>query len=196
MTELETISRAKMYIDKLANGVNPLDDTHVSDDDVVNNVRISRCLFYVSDLLRQIMDNGGLTPPKAVKKDKFYVTAEALKNYSFSETAIPVSKIAETLNSFIDPQHMKKISHIAINDWLVSLGMLSIETKPDGKKIKRPTERGNKIGIFVEHRVGQRGEYDVNLYNINAQHFVIDNIEALITHMHYSKEKSEEGAEA
>ena len=31
MTELETIARAKMYIDKLANGINPLDDTAVAE---------------------------------------------------------------------------------------------------------------------------------------------------------------------
>ena len=54
MTELETIARAKMYIDKLANGINPLDDTAVAENDVVNNVRISRCLFFVSDTLRSI----------------------------------------------------------------------------------------------------------------------------------------------
>lgn len=27
MTELEKIERAKMYMDKLANGINPIDDT-------------------------------------------------------------------------------------------------------------------------------------------------------------------------
>ncbi len=41
MTESEIMERAKMYIDKLANGVNPLDDTTLSEDDIVNNVRIA-----------------------------------------------------------------------------------------------------------------------------------------------------------
>ena len=59
MTELETLKRAKMYVDKLANGVNPLNDEHVKDDDVINNVRISRCLFYVSSVLSKVIDNGG-----------------------------------------------------------------------------------------------------------------------------------------
>ena len=45
MTELEKIKRAKMYMDKLANGINPIDETMVPDEDVVNNVRISRCFF-------------------------------------------------------------------------------------------------------------------------------------------------------
>ena len=41
MTELEILERAKMYVDKLANGVNPLNDDPVKDDDVINNVRIN-----------------------------------------------------------------------------------------------------------------------------------------------------------
>ena len=53
MTELEKIQRAKMYIDKMANGINPITDEQTVDDDTLNNVRVSRCLFYVSDILRQ-----------------------------------------------------------------------------------------------------------------------------------------------
>lgn len=65
MTELEKIAYAKTYIEKLANGINPLTDQPVSDYDSINNVRISRCLFYVSDLLRQIVENGGISQRKA-----------------------------------------------------------------------------------------------------------------------------------
>ncbi len=41
MTELETLQRAKMYVDKLANGINPLTDQPVDEGDVINHVRIS-----------------------------------------------------------------------------------------------------------------------------------------------------------
>ena len=37
MTELEMIERAKMYMDKLANGVNPIDDTLAPEEDIINN---------------------------------------------------------------------------------------------------------------------------------------------------------------
>lgn len=50
MTEVEKIAYTRMYIEKLANGINPLTDQAVPDTDLINNVRISRCLFYVSDL--------------------------------------------------------------------------------------------------------------------------------------------------
>lgn len=69
MTNLEVMKRAKTYMDKLANGINPLDDTTLSENDIVNNVRISRCLFYVSDVLRQVIENGGNVSKKKTPKE-------------------------------------------------------------------------------------------------------------------------------
>ena len=42
MTEQEKLHHAKHYIDSLANGVNPLDGTPIPEQDIVNNVKISR----------------------------------------------------------------------------------------------------------------------------------------------------------
>ena len=39
MTELETMRRAKMYMDKLANGINPLNDAPVSESEPLRNMR-------------------------------------------------------------------------------------------------------------------------------------------------------------
>ena len=36
MTELEKMQRAKMYIDKMANGINPIDDTPAADSDILS----------------------------------------------------------------------------------------------------------------------------------------------------------------
>ena len=68
MTELETLERAKMYMEKLANGINPIDGSVIPDEDIVNNVRLSRCFFYVADVLRQVIENGGVTPQKKIPK--------------------------------------------------------------------------------------------------------------------------------
>ena len=45
MTEYEKMQHAKTYIDKLANGINPIDDTPAAPTDIINNISISRCLF-------------------------------------------------------------------------------------------------------------------------------------------------------
>lgn len=57
-----------MYMGKLANGINPIDDSVVPDEDIVNNVRLSRCFFFVSDVLRQIIEHSGIESEKKAKK--------------------------------------------------------------------------------------------------------------------------------
>ena len=68
MTEQEKLHHAKHYIDSLANGLNPLDGTPIPEQDIVNNVKISRCLFFVSDVLRKQLD--GHEPKKVSEKKK------------------------------------------------------------------------------------------------------------------------------
>ena len=60
MTELETMERARQYMEQLANGINPLDGSMIPDGEVVNQVRLSRCFFYVESVLRQVIENGGV----------------------------------------------------------------------------------------------------------------------------------------
>ena len=56
----------KLFGNSLANGYDPLSGNLVRDDDVVNQVRISRCLFYVSGVLQKVIDNGGEIQRKKV----------------------------------------------------------------------------------------------------------------------------------
>lgn len=58
-TELETMKHAKEYIDKLANGIDPFSDKPVPDGDIINNVKLSRCFFYISGILEKVIENGG-----------------------------------------------------------------------------------------------------------------------------------------
>ena len=180
MTELETIARAKMYIDKLANGINPLDDTAVAENDIVNNVRISRCLFFVSDTLRRVLENGGVGVTSRVKKNKFKITAEELEKFAFSDRPITISEITKRINDIADTENSKKLSHNTITSWLSEIGMLKEMINTAGKKSKRPTAEGAELGIFVKERIGQHGIYHVVLYNKSAQKFIVDNIPSVI----------------
>ncbi len=64
-TELDTMKHAKEYIDKLANGIDPFTDKPVPDDDIVNNVKLSRCFFYISGILEMAEKYRLLKPSKS-----------------------------------------------------------------------------------------------------------------------------------
>ena len=180
MTELEKIAYAKSFIDKLANGINPLDGQPVPKNDIINNVRLSRCFFYVSDILRQVIDNGGTTPPKKKARNAFSITAEQISGYSYSDTPITISEITKKINALIDTNQFTGISHRQISKWLLSVNALSEQTNTEGKAQKRPTEIGKQLGISVITRIGTHGEYRAVVYDKKAQAFIVDNIEAVL----------------
>ena len=180
MTELEKIAYAKTFIDKLANGINPLDDTPVKEDDVVNNVRLSRCFFYVSDILKQVIENGGVTPPARVHREHFRLNAEALQAFEYSVTPIPISEIAKRISALKDDPNMRNLSAQSITGWLVSIGILYVQRLDEKTTVKRPTDEGIRLGISTEERHGMRGDYTAVLYSEAAQRFIVDNIDAII----------------
>ena len=183
MTELEKMQRAKMYIDKMANGINPIDDAPAADSDMINNVRLSRCLFYVSDVLRQVIDNNGVIGKVKSSKKAFFLSADSINNFSFSETPIPVSEITKRLNDLADLEVCHKLKHSAITNWLISIGALEIRELADGRNTKRPTEQGKELGISSEKRTSMNGEYVVVVYRRDAQQFILDNIEAIVANI-------------
>lgn len=180
MTELEMINRAKTYIDKLANGVNPLTDEPVSENDIVNNVRISRCFFYISDLLRRFAEGGFPEAAKKGKKQPFIITEEQRKRFEFSETPISVSEIARRFNAAVNTEGAVQMRYSGITFWLIESGLLSVDRREDGREVKLPTSAGMELGISQEVRSGANGSYTVVVYNENAQRYIVDNIDAIL----------------
>lgn len=146
----------------------------------MNNVRISCCLFFVSDVLRKQIDVH--EPKKVSGKDKnpFYITEEEKLQYVPSKTTIPASEISYKVNEILDEKKMRKVSYRTITAWLVKGGLMEEEEISDGKCRKVPTASGIAMGITTEIRTGVRGEYPCVVYDENAQEFVIDNLNVIM----------------
>lgn len=180
MTEIETIARAQMYLEKLANGVNPLTDTEVAENDVINNVRISRCLFFASGVLKQIVNNKGKFKIEMPERAAFNITPEQLSKFEYSENVLSITEITKRLNALINTMYVKELKSKEITEWLVDVGMLNIVTV-NNKSRKRPTTAGNNLGVSTEEKMNHYGTmYEGVFYNLNAQRFIIDNIGAII----------------
>lgn len=175
-TELEIMIHAKTYLDKLANGINPLTDETLPDTDIVNQVRISRCLFFVSDVLRQVIEKGGLKKAPKAQQLPFELSDEQISRFQLFEQPIFVSAITERLNSLIENENMKKLSHRNITAFLEKEGYLIQYSDSLGKTKREPTGQGRALGISTEVRSGQRGDYTVVLYNMNAQQYILDHL--------------------
>ena len=121
MTEVEKIAYAKSFIDKLAKGINPLDNTPIPDGDVAKNERLSKCFSYVSDILRQVCENGGVTPPRRMPKIPFAVSVDQLERFEYSAEPIDVGEIAKRIYATAGNTCMKPISRRQILQWLLNM---------------------------------------------------------------------------
>lgn len=176
MTEIEKLQRAKMYIDKLANGIDPLTDTEMTKDETLNQVRISRCLFYVSEVLGRVIDNGGEIGRKVIVKQlPFTITSEQLAQIEISDQPVGVAIIAKRISEVVD-ENVKKLPATHISNWLLKKGYLT-ENIYANKKEKVSTAKGEALGIVTVDSVNSQGRsYRKNIYNKDAQQFIINNI--------------------
>ena len=179
MTELETMQRAKMYMDKLAQGIDPITGQEIPEDSALNNVRLARCFFYVSDVLGQVIANGGVVGSKPKMVD-FRITSEQLTRVYPSPEPVRVTQIVDMIAAAVDDPQMKKLRTTVITDWLMAKGFLEKQIAADGKNVRVPTANGLILGIFVQKRQGQYGEYQAVYYNTQAQQFILDNLMGML----------------
>ena len=178
MTELETVQRAKMYMDKLSQGIDPISGLELPEDSALNNIRLARCFFYVSGILDQVIRNGGQVG--AVEKAEFSITPDQLSQVQISPYPIRITEFTDALLQAIGTSTMKKPSAVKINNWLEQQGLLAKEPTPGGKNRRVPTAAGRNIGMTTQLRQSRDGEYLAIYYDPNAQRFLLDNLLAIL----------------
>lgn len=168
----EQLKETLFILEKLKVGIDPISGLRIDERSIINNVRISRALYFATEVL-----NNYTKLPKQ-KKETFYINREELELLILDEKKRTISEIAAFINDKIlkEFDERKLLNQKRIAEWLLNENFLE-EVKENGKNSKRPTEDGENIGIETEIRNGMYGSYKVNIYNIEAQQFVLDHID-------------------
>ena len=179
MTELETMQRAKMYMDKLAQGIDPITNQELPEDSVLNHVRLARCFFYVSGVLDQVIANGGIVGQR-VKTLDFAITPEHLASINVSDYPVRITEFTDALYQAANNPDMKKLSATKITDWLILKGLMMKESGSDGKVHRVPTDRGLLMGMSTRLRQSGDGEYRAVYYDKNMQRFLLEHLAEIL----------------
>lgn len=174
MTQLETMQRAKQYLDKLSRGIDPITDTPLERDDPLAAARLQKCFEYVSGILGQVIANGGRIVSRHTGKAPFSIAEEALARVAVSETPIPIRAFTANINACIDTQAVRPLSPVTVTNWLVEEGYLKEITRAQNKRMRVASPLGQSIGITSEERVSRAGvPFLLNLYHEKAQRFLL-----------------------
>ena len=173
------MKRAQDYLLKLAEGTDPISGSELPEDTTLNNVRLSRCFYYVADILAKVIDNGGeVGSQKRVRKDPFVMTKEELKNMAPSEMPVTISQFCERIHMKLGRENMRTLPTKVLTDWLAGKALINTETV-NGRMRRRPSSTAGAVGITEETRQGQYGEFLAVLYDKKAQQFILDHLEEI-----------------
>ncbi len=179
VSEVEKMSRAKMYLEKLASGTDPISGKSITDDSVLKNERLVHCFEYVAGVLGKNIENaehfGHLGSADA--REKFNFTDEMKKKIEPLEGPVGIKNMTDAINAVIDREKTRPISIFTIGNGLVKDGLLKVITDADGKSHKVPTEKGEKAGITIRELVMSDGRHFKKcVLDQNMQTYIIEHI--------------------
>ena len=208
LTEKEKRQRARMYMRKLYEGIDPISGVKIPEDSILNNQRLRKCFAYVFDVLGESImsmearekypedekikrkyrkaageENGGAENEGRRRsrktKENFYITDEELERIKPLESACIVSELVKHINDSVADEGRKKLRTVTISRWMVYNGFLR-EADNGRNKYKDLTEYSGSIGLESQMGIGAYGEYTIVRYTPEAQRFVLDNLQSMI----------------
>ncbi len=174
-TDYERCYTSKIYLEKLSNGMDPFTGDDLPEDTVLNDVYLCRAFALAADVLDMFIKNGcKINASSKSERHPFRITEAQIENITISEEPVSITTIANRINKVLDSD-VRHIQGFHIAAWLEIEGFLTTEVYKD-KRNRIPTKEGESIGITA-HLVDFQGrEFYKNLYNVNAQAFVVANI--------------------
>ena len=173
------LKKSKDYLDKLVEGINPVNGKPISTREVIYDYKVSRQLEFLSEYIKneiKRLENN----EKAKKEDEddelmeFELTDKELKKIELSEKPISLADICNMLNHLRPSSKMRKLKSISAIEVLNAFGMID--------RVRRkiiPTEQGTALGIQFKEFQSNGATLTKVLYSKEAQQFVIDHLKEI-----------------
>ena len=178
--DLEKLDKAIIYVERITEGKNPVNNLPAENDSVINDPNVIRCMYFIKDALVAIKENGG-NVGKTQKEKKKPFPLETLEYFKFAEVKT-ISRLVEQINEIIDSNEYTKLKYTVITNWLKKNGyLIEIQEGNKEKKYTISTEKGQSIGITHSLQTNTIGTsyYRVE-YDKKAQEFVVSHIPEMI----------------
>ncbi len=175
-SEIEKIEKSIAVLEKIARGVDPLSGEILRENSFLNDPKIIRCFYFVTEVLKNV-SQGAYSNPKATE---FVITGEQKKRVEFPEGKIGVNEFSKRVNECLDLCFSKRLTGVELNRRLKKLGVLSEEKTENGKTRTIVNDNSGKYGFEMEKRAYNGVEYEAVVMNDSGKKYLLDNIEAIM----------------
>lgn len=179
MTELDILLRARMYMELLAQGVDPVSGQPLPQGCGLDQERLSRCFSYVSGVLGKVIDNGGFVGQR-VRTKKFYLSPEQRACVPVTPYPVRISEFIDSLYRVAADPDMKKLSATKVLDHLIAAGFLMKQATAEGGTQKVPTEAGLRLGLSAKMCSSRDGDYLGVFYDAEAQRYLLEHLDQIM----------------
>ena len=174
----DAVFELQQSIERLAQGANPFTGEIAKSDEILNDVRVSRCLFAVNDILRDIV-NGDLTAAATTtvkmsanktRKHKFQYDETLAAQVEIQSYPISLSQIIRNVLVVFGSENKLKYADLA--QVLLQKGLFVENSEKSPKLIA--SESAAQYGITLRRVHGKGGDRWQTVFDQNGQKFVID----------------------
>lgn len=177
---------AQKYLRNLASGRSPLDGEDLAEDHLLRDEALVNAMNLAADLLEAWLDNGGFNRVEPDRTRPFEISDSDRRKIVVTEEAVGIMTLANRISKVL-PYDMQTVRYGQISAWLKYIGALEWEGET-GQKRRVSTPVGEQLGIrTVERRAADGTTYRKNVYDANAQRFIIDNLEGIMTYSSQAK---------
>ena len=179
--DMKKLEVAMKYIERIADGKNPVNNKPVEEDSVLNNPNVIRCMYFVKEVLTAVKENDGMVGGRASKPSKSPFPFECLSEFEYVDD----TSIAYFMNRLkglaLDP-NVRGIGTKPVTDWLKRKGyLIEVQDKYTGKLHPEATELGIDFGLYMQERISTNGQsYQIVMYSQKAQEFIAAHLEQIV----------------
>lgn len=174
---LEKLTKAIEIIEKIANGINPLDGKPIEKEHFLQEPKINRCLAFVADSLKRQLQE---TVYRIRRPNVFIISDDEKERVEFPPGKIGVNEFSKCVNRVLDLTRSKKLTGVELNKRLKKVGLLTEEQTPDGKVRTTVNSKSLEYGFETELRNYNGNEYLMVLMNDRAKRYLLDNLETIM----------------
>jgi hypothetical protein len=177
-SEFDRIEKAKVVLQKIAKGVDPLTGELIDENSFLNDTRIIRCFYFVSEILDSVLN--GTYSIHGNKLPNFIITPEQKSRVQFSPGKIGVNEFSKNINECIDLSKSKKLTGVELNKRLKNMGLLSEIPTENSKSRTTLNDNSPKYGFETERKSYNGVEYEKVVINDIGKKYLLDNIETIM----------------
>ena len=170
------LKKSKDYIDKLVEGINPVNGKPISTREVIYDYKVSRQLEFLSEYIKNEINRLEDKAQSKVADNEnelieFELSDKELRNLTLSDKPVSLADVCNMLNHLRPSSNMRKLKAISAVEVLCNFGMID--------RVRRkiiPTEEGAKLGIQFKEFQSNGSTLTKVLYSKEAQQFIIDHL--------------------